>query len=155
MKKIFFLITVLVIQLNVKAQQVNVWKDGKLTFETKQKIDTEGDEDETDYDGENDVLGINIQIVKIKEDLDKNSNILKLASRKGCTNMYIEIIKDGSPFLTNYMSHYTVCRDGEDYVLNAIIYREDNKKAYDINLYCYEISIEEGVKILKSFKFLD
>lgn len=155
MKKTLLFIAILTFSLNANAQYVNVWKDGKLTFETKQKIDTERDEDETDYDGENDVLGINMQIVTINQNVDKNSNTLKLVSREGCKNMYMDIIEDGRPFLPNYMSHYTVCRDGEDYVLNAVIYREDNKKAYDINLYCYDISVKQGVKILESFKFLD
>lgn len=157
MKRTLLFIAFLILSLNANAQYVNVWKDGKLTFETKQKIDTEGYEDETDYDGENEVLGINMEIINYEDELVEYLRDVKFSSRQGCINMDMEITKDGRSFLTNYKSHFTVCHDKDDegYVLNAVIFRDDNQKVYDIALYCYEISIEEGIKVLESFKFLD
>ncbi|MDG5491396.1 hypothetical protein [Psychroserpens sp. SPM9] len=143
-------------QLAIQAQQTNIWKDGHLTFVTKTLVDSEGDEDETDYDAGNDDVGINMEIIKSSE-LSRRYKDLEYSSSQGCLDMELELKSKGGTFLDGYKSYYSVCYDKEykEYILNAVIYREDKKKYYDIALYCYTITVEEGLNVLKSIKFLD
>ena len=150
-KAIFILIILL--HFSLTAQVKNVWKDGHLTFETAYKVDSQGDESETDYDAENDQLGINMEIVDYFNESEEFLNDIKKGCRTICKDMNMSFVKDGKPFIKGYNSYFIVCKD-DDYVITAVILREDQKKVYEISLYYYEISIQRGIKILKSFKFI-
>jgi len=149
-KALFTLI--ILFHFSLTAQVKNVWKDGHLTFETKNKVDSQGDESERDYDAENEQLGINMEIVDYFNESEEFLSDIKKGCRQICKDMNMNFIKDGKPFMSGYKSYFIVCKDNE-YVITAVILREDQKKVYEISLYCYEISIQQGINILKSFKF--
>jgi hypothetical protein len=157
MKSIFTLVLLIAFQMTLNAQHTNVWKDGKLTFITKTKVDSEGDENETDYDAGNDTVGINMEIINYQDQLEKYLNDIKFSSSQGCSDMRLELKKVGTSFLNNHESFYSVCYDKEDKetIINAVIHRDDIKKVYDIALYCYDITLEEGLEVLKSITFLE
>ena len=143
--------------MSLNAQHTNVWKDGKLSFITKEKVDSEGDEDATDYDAGNDAVGINMEIINYADELDKYLSDIKYSSSQGCSDMKLELKKVGTSFLDKHRSFYSVCYDEEykETIINAVIQRDDTKKVYDIALYCYDITLEEGIAVLKSIAFLE
>ncbi|MGK0322868.1 MAG: hypothetical protein ACJARX_001319 [Psychroserpens sp.] len=69
----------------------------------------------------------------------------------------IRIKKIGPSFLNKHTSFYSICydEDHKETVINAVIHSDDIKKLYDIELYYYDISIAEGLEVLKSITFLD
>jgi len=144
---------ILLIHFSLKAQVINVWKDGNLTFETKYKLDSQGDESETDYDAENQLLGLNIEVVDYQNQSEAFLNDIKYGCREICNDMSMSFVRDGKPFMSRNKSYFIVCKDDEP-VITAIIVKEDQKKVYEISLYCYEISVKKGIKVLKSFKFI-
>nr|WP_321222659.1 hypothetical protein [uncultured Psychroserpens sp.] len=157
MRIIFTIVILIVFQSTLNAQHTNIWKDGKLTFVTKEKVDSEGAEDETDYDAGNDDVGINMEIIKYEDEVESYLKDIKYSSSKGCLDMELELKEIGSPYLDKHKSFYSVCYDEEydELIINAVIHRDDVQKVYDIALYCYNISLEEGLDVLKSFTFLD
>jgi hypothetical protein len=157
MKIFFTLVLLAAFQMTLNAQHTNIWKDGKLTFITKDKVDSEGDEDATDYDAGNDAVGINMEIINYDDQLENYLNDLKYSSSEGCLDMELELTKVGTTFLAKHNSFYSVCYDKEygETIINAVIHRDDVQKVYDIALYCYEITVEEGLEVLKSITFLD
>ena len=156
MKIIFTIVLLVAFQLTLHAQHTNIWKDGKLTFITKAKVDSEGDEDATDYDAGNDAVGINMEIINYADELETYLNDIKYSSSIGCSDMRLELKKVGSSFLINQKSFYSVCYDKEydETIINAVIHRDDTQQAYNIALYCYDITLEEGLEVLKSIAFL-
>ena len=157
MKAFFTIIALIAFQMTMNAQHTNVWKDGKLSFITKEKVDSEGYEDATDYDAGNDAVGINMEIIEYADQLEVYLKNIKFSSSQGCTDMELELKKVGASFMNNHKSFYSVCYDKEynELVINAVIHRDDIEKVYDIAVYCYEITLEEGLEILKSITFLD
>jgi len=153
---LFTLLLALIFQCTTYAQQTNIWKDGHLTFVTKDLVDSEGFENETDYDAGNDDVGINMEIIDYN-DLSNEYKDLEFNSSQGCLDMEVELRKKGGSFFDGHKSYYSICYDNEyqEYIINAVIYREDINKVYDIALYCYTISIDEGLNVLKSIEFLD
>lgn len=157
MKAFLTIVLLIAFQMTSNAQHTNVWKDGKLSFITKEKVDSEGDEDETDYDAGNDAVGINMEIINYDDELKRYLNDIKYSSSQGCLDMNLELKKVGTSFLNKHKSFYSVCYDKEynETIINAVIQRDDTKKIYDIALYCYDITLEEGLEVLKSITFLD
>ena len=157
MKTFFTIVLCIAFQMTVTAQHTNIWKDGKLTFITKKKVDSEGDENATDYDAGNDAVGINMEIIDYEDELEKYLSDIKYASSQGCPDMELELKTIGNSFLTKHRSFYSVCYDKEykETIINAVIQRDDIKKVYDIALYCYDITLEEGIEVLKSITFLE
>ena len=156
-KKITFTLTlVFVFQCVTHAQHTNIWKDGRLTFVTKTLVDSEGDEDETSYDAGNDDVGINMEIIDYSEVSRMYLNP-EFSSSQGCIDMQTELKRKGGSFYNAYKSYYSVCydKDYDEYIINAVIHRDDTEKIYDIALYCYNITIDEGLEVLKSITFLD
>ncbi|MFT4612549.1 MAG: hypothetical protein ACJA1H_001499 [Glaciecola sp.] len=157
MKTVFTIVLLVVFQLTINAQHTNIWKDGKLTFITKEKVDSEGDEDATDYDAGNDTVGINMEIINYADELEIYLADIKYSSSIGCSDMSLELKKEGSSFLNTHKSFYSICYDKtyNETIINAVIHRDDIKKVYDIALYCYDITLEEGLDVLKSITFLE
>ena len=156
MKTFLTLVLLIAFKMTLNAQHTNVWKDGKMSFITKEKVDSEGDEDATDYDAGNDDVGINMEIINYADELEKYLKDIKYSSSQGCLDMDLELKKTGSSFLDTHKSFYSVCYDKEynELIINAVIQRDDIKKIYDIALYCYDISVEEGLEVLKSITLL-
>ncbi|WP_460218690.1 hypothetical protein [Psychroserpens sp. MEBiC05023] len=157
MKLFYSIVLFILFQTQTHAQYKNVWKDGKLTFITKTAVDSEGDENETDYDAGNDDVGINIEIIDYADENEAYLSSIEYASSIGCEDMQIEFKYKGGAFLEIHRSYYSVCYDNEEkeYIINAVIQRDDIEKIYDIAFYCYTISVEEGLDVLKSIEFVD
>lgn len=135
------------------AQYKNVWKRGKMTFETSEKLDiTPSKGDGKVFDADTKGLGISMEIVDWDDEPDDFLANIELGCKQICEDMTMKFVNEGSPFLKNYKSYYVVCYDDEP-VVTAVIMRPDIKKVYEISIWCYEDPVEVAVKILKSIQF--
>jgi hypothetical protein len=136
----------------VQGQHTNKWKKANLSFETKGKIKKYFSLDRRIYDADNDSLGINMELVKYKNESNDFINDIDYGCKEICEDMKMTFQTNGSSFIQGHRSYYVVCFDDEP-VITAVILRDDLQKAYEISLYCYKIDIDEGVRILETIKF--
>lgn len=151
--KLIFLVAIMfVCQSTASGQHINNWRKQQLTYETKVKVHKYFSWDSKIYDADNDFFGISMESVDYHEESIDFLNDLQFGCREICDDMNLSFQSDGTGFLDDYKSYYIICF-GDEPVITAVIIREDIKKVYEISIYCYKTNVEEGIKILKSYRF--
>ncbi len=113
---------------------------------------------EIEYVNENYTVGIDV--VPLEEESEEFKNDPAYGAREMAKDMAFDALVDGGTIPNIEDAYYVISaqeeHDGElvpVYIL-AIINRQTNM-AYEVLVHCYNLNLEEGAQIVKSFSFLD
>lgn len=163
MKKLILLPTLLFLTFHINAQVAYEWEKFNMEFISPLHLEITLDDNDPNYfEGENNRVSVSIDVIPFKDLSSEYLRNAKVSSQQVIVMMDYESVQTGE-YLTNFKeAHYSLTEDFEDDdfgkkrkydVIVGVVMDRINKVAFEIVIECYEISLEDGLAIIKSFKF--
>lgn len=160
MKKAYITLFLAGISLSLFAQNIEKLEKFNISFETAEKVSQYNTESNTDsiIGFENNNYAIDLAIISTQNNSVSEISDLKNTAHALAKNMECIDIKEGDKLPNIGKGYYVTAHQKENnksypVVILTFINNKHNL-AYDVTIYCYNMNIDEGVHIAKSFKFL-